>query len=105
MEIRAFIGGCRTNGLDRITAKRINSEDKQHNASQQLQIENIFIDIIKNKTHPVSGKKRIGNIAQRSSQTCHKAIPTSFVQGTLDTQDSDRSQRSRDNNADSKALY
>ena len=84
MEIRTFAGRSRTNGLHRIAAKGIYSEKKQHDAAQQLQIENILINIIEHKAHPITGEQSVCYIAQRGSQTCHKSIPTPFIQSPLD---------------------
>ena len=83
MEIRALIGRYRPDGLYRIAAERINAKCQQKNASEKLQVKDVLVDIIKDKTHPVARQQGIGNVAQGGSYPRHKTIPPSFIQSTL----------------------
>ena len=84
MKIRSLIGRSRTDRIYRITAKGINSENKQHNAAEQLQIKTSFINIIGNEAHAITRKQSVSYIAQRGSQACHKSVPTPLIQSPLD---------------------
>ena len=104
MEIRAFAGRSRTNGLYRITAERVNTEYQQQDTSEQLQIENILVDIIEDETHSVTCQQSVGYIAQRGSYTGYKTIPAPFIQSTLNAQYSYRTQRCGHYNTDYEPL-
>ena len=64
MKIRSLIGRSRTDRIYRITAKGINSENKQHNAAEQLQIKTSFINIIGNEAHAITRKQRLPDLLQ-----------------------------------------
>ena len=104
MEIGTLIGGYRPDGLYRIAAERINAKCQQKNASEKLQVKDVLVDIIKNETHPVARQQGICNIAQRSSYPRYETIPPSFIQSTLNTQYSYRTQWRGHNDANNEPL-
>ena len=64
VEIGTLVGGYRTDGLYRITAKRINAKRQQKNATEKLQIKDVLVDIVKDKAHSVTRQQSVCNVTQ-----------------------------------------
>lgn len=70
-----------TETLARITAKRIDAEEKQHHTTRQLQDKHIsrIGDEIHHERHSEARKQSIYYVAQRCTETCNQAVDTAFV--------------------------
>ena len=75
--------------LHRIALEAIDSECKQHQATENLQVELVLriIHKIHHKAHPQARKQCIHHVAARCSYACDETIPTPLVQSALYTQD------------------
>ena len=81
----------------RISAIGINAECQQHDTSGNLQVPAILlvIDKIHHITHAIPSDACIDDIAQGSTYSCDKTIPSALVQRALHAKHSHRSHRCR----------
>lgn len=102
--IATFVGRYGTQTLDGIGSESINSKAEQHDTADQLEPKDVFVDVVKYKTHPITRQKGIADVTQGGANAGDEAIPTAFVQGSLNTKYPHRAQWSGYNYTYYKAL-
>lgn len=85
---------------DRITTESIKSEQEKQQTARPLEHQHIPRNKAGNEAHAIARQQGIDQVAQSSSQARNETIPASFVQSTLDTQNTYRTQGRRNYDSD-----
>lgn len=85
------------NFLHRVRAVAVYSEAHQHYAAEDLQEEAVVVVThqVHDEAHAKPRYQCVDKVADRRSYACDKAIPSAFVERSLDTEHTDGSHRSR----------
>ena len=94
---RAFVVGSVVHLLGGIVAEAVYAEDEKNQAADNLQPELVggIGDEVHDEAHAVACYQSVDDVAHSGSNACYKTVPTSLLEGALNTEHSHRTHRSR----------